>query len=84
MTDHPRSRSGPLIVAILVALLLVAHQDNWFWTDGRLVMGFLPIGLFWHACISLAAAATWWLATKVAWPLDHQASAGTAEEGQAE
>lgn len=75
MTDPPRTRSGPLIIAILVIVLLIAHQDNWFWNDGRLVFGFLPIGLFWHACISLAAAGTWWLATRIAWPLDSSAVA---------
>jgi hypothetical protein len=64
------NKSGPLIIAGLVLLLLILHQDNWFWTDGTLVFGFLPIGLFWHACISIAAALTWCLATKIAWPVD--------------
>jgi len=62
---------GPLIIAGLVLLLLILHQDNWFWNDGTLLFGFVPIGLFWHACISIAASATWYLATKIAWPLDH-------------
>lgn len=62
--------NGPLIIAGLVLLLLILHQDNWFWTDDTLVFGFLPIGLFWHACISIGAAATWFLATKIAWPFD--------------
>ena len=35
-----------------------------------LVLGFVPMGLFYHACISIAASATWWLATKIAWPED--------------
>ena len=68
------TRTGPLIIAGLVILLLVLHQDNWFWTDDTLVFGFMPIGLFWHACISIAASATWWLATKIAWPLDDSES----------
>ena len=41
----------------VVALLLILHQDNWFWTDGTLIFGFLPVGLLYHAGISLAAAA---------------------------
>mgnify|MGYP000097035588 FL=1 len=61
--------SGPLIITGLVLLLLILHQDNWFWTDATLVFGFIPIALFWHACISLAAVATWFLATLIAWPL---------------
>lgn len=59
-----------LIIAGLVVLLLILHQDNWFWTDDTLVFGFMPIGLFWHACISIGASLTWALATVIAWPLD--------------
>lgn len=61
--------SGPLIIAGLVVVLLILHQDNWFWTDGTLVFGFMPIGLLWHALISVAACLTWALATKIAWPV---------------
>lgn len=57
------------MIAGLVLLLLILHQDNWFWSDGTLVFGFMPIGLLWHAGISIAASATWFLATKIAWPL---------------
>lgn len=63
--------TGPWIIAGCVLLLLILHQDNWFWNDGRLVFGFMPIGLFWHACISIGASLTWFLATKIAWPLDN-------------
>ena len=61
---------GAWIIAALVVALLILHQDNWFWTDDTLVFGFMPIGLFYHACISIAASATWLLATKLAWPFD--------------
>ena len=61
---------GPWIIVGLVVALLILHQDNWFWTDDTLVLGFMPIGLFYHACISVAASATWFLATKIAWPID--------------
>jgi len=70
-TPKPKSLGkGPLVIASLVVLLLILHQDNWLWTDGRLVFGFVPIGLVWHSGISIAAAATWFLATKIAWPFD--------------
>ncbi len=52
----------------LVALLLVLHQDVWYWDDKTLVFGFMPITLFYHACISIGAGVTWFLATKFAWP----------------
>ena len=42
----------------LVVLLLVLHQDNWLWNDGTLVFGFMPIGLLYHAGISMAASVT--------------------------
>lgn len=61
---------GSKIIIALVVLLLVLHQDNWFWNDDTLLFGFLPIGLFWHACISIGATLTWALATKIAWPID--------------
>lgn len=66
----------------LVALLIVLHQDNWFWEDDTLVFGFMPVGLFYHACISLAAGFTWWLATKYAWP-EHLEEDVFEEEGGA-
>lgn len=52
----------------LILLLVVLHQDNWLWESDTLVFGFMPVGLFFHACISIAAAATWLLATQFAWP----------------
>ena len=42
--------AGPLIIAGLVLLLLILHQDNWFWTDATLVFGFIPIAAF-LACL---------------------------------
>lgn len=65
-------RTGSWIIAMLVVLLLILHQDNWFWTDGRLVFGILPIGLLWHAGISVGASLTWFLATKIAWPIERE------------
>lgn len=56
----------------LVALLVVLHQDNWNWDDPTLVWGWMPKTLLYHACISLAAAFTWFLATLFAWPVDEE------------
>jgi hypothetical protein len=53
---------------ILFAVLVVLHHDWWFWTDGRLLFGFLPIGLGYQVMISLAAAALWGWAAFYAWP----------------
>jgi len=63
------------LLCILILVLLVLHQDNWFWADGRLVFGFIPIGLFYHACLSVAAALVWWWATKYCWPVGSEETA---------
>jgi len=59
----------PLIV-VLVVLLIVLHHDFWFWDNSNLVFGFLPVGMAYHICISLAAATVWYMATLFAWPAD--------------
>ncbi len=56
------------VVWTLVVLLLILHQDNWFWEDETLVFGFMPVGLTWHVGISIAASIVWFLATRFAWP----------------
>lgn len=66
---------------IAIVVLIVLHQDNWFWDDGTLVFGFLPIGLFYHACISVAAALMWYLATQFCWPDDLEADVETVGSG---
>ena len=54
----------------LVVLLVILHQDNWLWDDAPLIGGFLPITLLFHGGLSIAAAFTWFLATKFAWPAE--------------
>ncbi len=57
-----------IVVWGLVLLLAVLHQDLWFWNDDRLVLGWLPITLFYHASLSVAASVVWFLAVQFAWP----------------
>lgn len=60
-------RRGLLVLA--VAALYVLHQDVWLWRAARpLVFGFMPIGLFYHACFSVAASLLMWLLVTHAWP----------------
>lgn len=55
----------------LIILLAVLHQDFWWWDDSdTLVFGFVPVGLAYHAVLSLAAALLWALAVKFCWPAD--------------
>lgn len=58
-----------IFLLIAVAALYILHQDIWFWRTARpLVFGFMPIGLFYHACFSLAASLLMWMLVKFAWP----------------
>jgi len=57
------------LLVLAVVALYVLHQDVWFWRSARpLVFGFLPIGLFYHACFSVAASLLLWLLVTYAWP----------------
>ena len=57
------------LLLIVVGALYVLHQDLWFWRTARpLVFGFLPIGLFYHACYTVVTAAVMWLLVNYAWP----------------
>lgn len=70
-----------LIVAVVV--LYILHQDFWFWrTPYPLVFGFVPIGLFYHACFAVAAALVMWLLVKFAWPshLEKEVEQQTSKE----
>ena len=57
------------LLFIAVIALYILHQDFWFWrTAHPLVFGFVPIGLFYQGCFSIAAALLMWLLVKFAWP----------------
>ena len=69
----------------LVLLVGILHYDFWWWDDRTLVFGFMPIGLFWHALISIFAAIAWALVVRFAWPthVEEWAASGDAS-GDAE
>jgi Protein of unknown function (DUF3311) len=73
-----------LILVLVVVILYILHQDIWFWrTPHPLVFGFLPIGLFYHACFSVAAALVMWMLVTFAWPahLEDEVERVESEEG---
>ena len=58
-----------LLLAAVVAVLYVLHQDLWLWREARpLVFGFLPIGLAYHAAYCMAVSLLMWTLTRIAWP----------------
>ena len=58
-----------IVLVLIVVVLYILHQDFWNWrTAYPLVFGFIPIGLFYQACFSVAASLVMWLLVKFAWP----------------
>jgi len=75
-----------ILLVIAVVVVYVLHQDFWFWRTARpLVFGFIPIGLFYQACFSFAAALLMWLLVKFAWPshLEREIEEQTSQEDAA-
>lgn len=70
----------------LIILLLILRHDFWWWDSAYLVFGFVPIGLFYQAMISLAAGVLWALAVKYCWPkgLDEEDDAIATADGKGE
>jgi hypothetical protein len=74
------------LLVIAVVALYVLHQDVWFWrTPYPLVFGFIPIGLFYHACFSVAVSLVLWMLVKYAWPshLEEETVQSEAKEEKA-
>jgi hypothetical protein len=57
-----------ILLVVAVAALYILHQDVWFWRSSYLVWGFIPMGLFYQGCFSIAAALLMWLLVTYAWP----------------
>ncbi len=68
---------------LMVVVLAGLHQDVWNWNSKALVMGFIPVGLAYHALYSVAAALMWMAALRWAWPSGVEAWANeTGEDGE--
>ncbi|MBI1762346.1 MAG: hypothetical protein HYR56_13010 [Acidobacteria bacterium] len=58
-----------LLLSGAVAALYLLHQDTWFWRTAQpFVFGFLPIGIFYHVCYTLAVAVLMVVLVRYAWP----------------
>ncbi len=71
-------------VWIAVAALVVLHQAPVFTDDHTLLGGFLPVGLAYHAGISLLAAVVWLAAVNLAWPVDEDVEQAIIAEASPE
>ncbi len=63
-----------LLLFLLIAVVYVLHQDNWNWNSSEIVLGFLPVGLAYHAGYSILAAIMMAVLVKFAWPKDLESS----------
>ena len=48
---------------LILGILVVLHQDFWFWDRDTIVLG-LPVGLTYHVTLCLLAAFTFYLLTR--------------------
>lgn len=66
---HLKKLMKKILLVAAVVVLYALHQDFWNWrTAYPLVFGFVPIGLFYQACFSVASALLMWLLVSQAWP----------------
>jgi len=71
-----------LWLTLLVLACFLLHQDFWNWLQVRpLLFGFLPVGLWYHAGYSLAAALLMAVLVKFAWPRElEETEAGSPDQ----
>src|SRR5262245_43558796 len=71
------------LLVIMVGALYVLHQDFWFWrTANPLVFGFIPVGLFYHACYTIVVALAMLTLVSKAWPAWLEERHGEGETGR--
>lgn len=70
------------LLVIIVGVLYLLHQDFWFWRAAHpLVFGFLPVGLFYHACYTVATVLVMMLLVRIAWPSELEEGVGEERGG---
>jgi hypothetical protein len=72
------------LLAVMVVVVYLLHQDTWYWQDRTLVFGFLPIGLAYHAGYSVLCAVMMGLLVRFAWPGHIEAAVADLPETPAE
>jgi hypothetical protein len=67
----------------LVLIVIVLHQDFWNWTIKTRILGFVPIGLAYHAAFAVLASVTMALLVRYAWPAHLEDAEGATVVGEA-
>jgi len=73
-----------LMLGLLVLGVFLLHQDFWNWRKSDLVLGFLPVGLAYHAGYSILAAVMMAILVKFAWPKELDAMESNTAKGSKE
>ena len=83
MTSTSRRGGTDKVVWVVLIVLTILHYDFWYWDDDSLIFGFMPIGLLYHAGISLLAGLTWFFVVQFAWPswIEEWADGGSDASG---
>jgi surface polysaccharide O-acyltransferase-like enzyme len=76
--------SKKVVLSLLVLGVFLLHQDFWNWRNGGLVLGFLPVGLAYHAAYAILSAAMMWVLVKFAWPKQLDAMESDSEQSSKE
>jgi hypothetical protein len=68
--DRPfMSRARRVVLGSAILIFYAIHQDVWFWRTARpLLLGFLPVGLVYHAAYCVVAALLMAALVRFAWP----------------
>lgn len=71
-----------LLLLLCAAGLYLLHQDTWNWTEVHpLILGVVPVGLFYHFAYSLACAVLMWMCVTWAWPADLEGREESPSDG---
>lgn len=68
---------------LILLLLFLLHHDFWSWGDPTLLLGFLPVGLAYHALYCIATSLLWYLMVTYNWPDDAEAFADGGPDDEA-
>lgn len=70
-----------LLASLAVAVVVLLRHDYWQWTAvGPLLLGVLPVGLWWQAGVSVLASLAMALMVRWAWPAELEEAAGEPSE----
>lgn len=72
-----------ILLTLVVVALYISHQDFWNWRKVHpLAFGFIPIGLFYHACFVVASSLVLWMLVTYAWPAHLEAEVEGQQQQQ--